>query len=188
MSELIVSLFMLFLMGSNVIIPLLYATSLVALTVTAVAIVRRVKEKKKPSRAAVIFLSLGGLFALMSAVMLLLSEFDLSLYLFGVGSSILCPVSIGLSALCLIVGILLLMKGVIRKWLIVILIVALSLWLIVFSCILSFYCITSTFERIDEDTVVETEMSWHNSMIKEYEIIFPGIMKEVEITYQNSTA
>lgn len=188
MSELIVSLFVLFLMGSDVIIPLLYAIPFVALTVTALAVMRRVKEKKKPSRAAVIFLSLGGFFALASAVMLLLSEFDLSLWLFGVGSSILCPISIGLSALCLAVGILLLMKGIIRKWLIVILAVALSLWLLVFSCILSFYCITSTFERIDENTVVETEMAWHNSMIKEYEIIFPGLMKEVGVTYQNSTA
>ena len=99
---------MLFLMGSNVLIPWLYATSFIALTVTAVAVVRRVKEKKKPARAAMVFLSLGCLFVLASAVMFLLSQFDLSLYLFGVGSSILCPITIGLSALCLNVGILLL--------------------------------------------------------------------------------
>ena len=184
MSEWIVSLIVLILMGSDVIFPFLYAIPFVALTVTAVAVVRRVKEKKKP-RAAVIFLSLGGFFALASAVMLLLSEFDLSLWLFGVGSSVLCPVSIGLSALCLIVGILLLMKGVIRKWLVVILVVALSLWLLVFSCFLSFNCICSTFERIDEDTVVETEAVWHNTAIIEYEILFPGIMKEVGVTYGN---
>lgn len=108
MSELIVSLFMLFLMGSNVLIPWLYATSFIALTVTAVAVVRRVKEKKKPTRAALVFLSLGCLFVLASAVMRLLSKFGLSLYLFGVGSSILCPITIGLSNLCLIVGVLLL--------------------------------------------------------------------------------
>ena len=184
MSELIVSLFMLFLMGSNVLIPWLYATSFIALTVTAVAVVRRVKEKKKPTRAAVVFLSLGCLFVLASAVMRLLSKFGLSLYLFGVGSSILCPIAIGLSALCLIVGILLLMKGVIRKWLIVILSVALSLCLLVLGCILCFNCICSAFERIDEDTVVETETLWHDTTVIKYEIIFPGIMKEVEVTYQ----
>ena len=188
MKKLIVSLIVLILMGSDVILPLLYAIPFVALIVTAVAIVRRIKGKNKPSRAAVIFLSLGGFFAFASVAMFFLSKFDLSLYLFGVGSSVLRPIFIGLSALCLIVGILLLMKGMIRKWLIVILTVALSLWFLVFSCILSFHCICSTFERIDEDTVVETEMAWHNSMIKEYEIIFPGLMKEIEVTYQNSTA
>ena len=116
--------------------------------------------------------------------MFVLSQFDLSLYLFGVGSSILCPIAIGLSALCLVVGALLLMKGVIRKWLIAILSVALSLCLLVLGCILYFICICSAFERIDEDTVVETETLWHDTTVIKYEIIFPGIMKEVEVTYQ----
>lgn len=184
MNELIVSLFMLLLLGSNIVVPLLYAIPLLTLAVTAVAIVRRVKEKKRPSRAAVIFLSCGGLFALASVAMLILSDLDLSLYLFGVGGSVLCPAAIGLSALCLVVGALLLMKGVTRKFLVVILAVLLTLWLLVLSCIVYFNCIVSTYERIDENTVIETETLWHDTTVIEYEIIFPGLMKKVGVTYR----
>lgn len=187
MNELIGIIVTLFLWAYEVTVPLFFIIPLASLIVTAVAIVRRVKDRNKPSRVAVIFLSCGGLFALASSTMFLLSDLELSLYLFGVGSSTLCPVSVGLSALCLVIGALLLMKGVIQKYLVVILAVLLTLWLMVFACLLFFFGLTSTYERIDEDTVVETEMLWHNSTVTEYEIIFPGLMKEVEVTYVNTT-
>lgn len=187
MNKLIGIIVTLFLWAYEVTVPLFFIIPLAFLIVTAVAVVRRIRERKKPSRVAVIFLSCGGLFALASAVMSLLSYFDLSLYLFGVGSSILCPVAIGLSALCLVIGAILLMKDMIRKHLVVTLAILLSLWLMVFACLLCIFGLTSTYERIDEDTVMETEMPWHNTTVTEYKIIFPGLMKEVEVTYVNTT-
>ena len=110
MVELQGSLLTLFFLTADVSVPLLFIIPGVSLIVTLLAIARHIKAKKKPSRATVIFLAFGGGFLLTSLAMMLMGKFDLSPYLFGVGSSVLCPVSIGLSALCLIIGSLLLMS------------------------------------------------------------------------------
>lgn len=182
-TELFVLILTFFLMFYDIMAPLFVAIPLLAVILSVIAVVRRVKDKK-PSRVSVVFLSLGGLFALLSAFMFLLSEFDLSLYLFGAGSSTLCLVTVGLAALCLVIGMLLLMKGVIRKHLVAILAVLLALWLLVLDSNLYFYNLASTYERIDHDTVVETEDVLGHITVTEYEIVFPGLMKKVEVTYQ----